>query len=255
MAAHPGLSASKPPYRHTLPCAKQRCKKHERETDNAESEPAGTPATGALHGILSVNKIGDQRNGKNYCGSDGPSTLGAVNAHRSSAPSLVARRLADSIGKESFWIDAMSCVVRACVNTTGLGQIGAQVAGSGFLFYDCLGAAGTIGIFIQYLERMQIDIAVRAVARAQAAADAPILDDDFERIAAANGADRAAHPAEGVAALPTTGGNQILLEAQAIANETGNAIVSVRAGVNAGIAARAFLQIEDQQTLRFHQAL
>src|ERR1700693_1261285 len=249
MAAHPGLSASKPPYRHTLPCAKQRCKKHERETDNAESEPAGTPATGALHGILSVNNIGDQRNGKNYCGSDGPSTLGAVNEHRSSAPSLVARRLADSIGKESFWIDAMSCVVRACVNTTGLGQIGAQVAGSGFLFSDCLGAAGSVGIFIQYLERMQIDMAVRAVARAQAAADAPILDDDFERIAAANRTHRTADHAQRIATLPATGGDQILLEAQSIAYKAGDAIMSVRASVDAGVTARTFLKIEDEETL------
>ena len=149
----------------------------------------------------------------------------------------------------------MSCIVRTCVNATRLRQVGAQIAGSGFLFYDRFGAAGMIGIFVHHLERMQIDIAVRTVACAQAAADAPILDDDFERIAAANGADRAAHHAERIAALPATGGNQILLEAQAIANQTGNAIVSVRAGVNAGIAARAFLQIEDQQTLRFHQAL
>ena len=149
----------------------------------------------------------------------------------------------------------MSCVVRAGVNTAGLRQIGAQVAGSSFLFYDRFGAAGMIGIFIHHLERMQIDIAVRTIARAQAATDAPILDDDFERIAAANGADRAAHHAQGIAALPATGGNQILLEAQAIADETGNTIVSVRAGIDAGVAASAFLQIEDQQTLGFHEAL
>jgi len=47
-------------------------------------------------------------------------------------------------------------------------------------------AAGMIGIFGQNFERVQIDVSVRAIARAEPAADAPILDDDFERIAAAN---------------------------------------------------------------------
>jgi hypothetical protein len=149
----------------------------------------------------------------------------------------------------------MSRIVRACVNTTRLREIGAQVAGSGFLFYDGFGAAGMIGIFIHHLERMQINIAVRTIARAKTAADAPVLDDDFERVTAANGADRTAHHAKRIAALPATGSNQILLEAQAIAYQAGNAIVSVRASVYAGVAARAFLQIENQQTLRFHQAL
>ena len=140
----------------------------------------------------------------------------------------------------------MSCIVRTCVNATRLRQVGAQIAGSGFLFYDRFGAAGMIRIFVHHLKRMQINVAVRTIARAQATTDAPILDDDFERIAAANGADRAAHHAQGIAALTATGGNQILLEAQAIAYQTSNTIVSVCTSVDAGVAARAFLQIEDQ---------
>ena len=114
------------------------------------------------------------------------------------------------------------------------------------MFYDRFGAAGMIGIFIHHLKWMQINIAVRTIPRAQATTDAPILDDDFERIAAANGADRAAHHAQGIAALAATGGDQILLEAQTIAYQSGDTIVCVRASVNAGVAARAFLQIEDQ---------
>src|SRR3984893_2083046 len=87
MAAHPGLSASQPPYRHTLSRAKQRGKKHERKTEDAKGEPGRAPASGALNGIVCVDNVGDQRGGKNYCGSDGPSALGAVNTHRSSTPS------------------------------------------------------------------------------------------------------------------------------------------------------------------------
>ena len=47
--------------------------------------------------------------------------------------------------------------------------------------------------------------------------------------------------AQRIAALAATGGNQILLEPQTIADQTSDAIVGVRASVDAGVAARAFL--------------
>lgn len=135
----------------------------------------------------------------------------------------------------------MRGVVGAGVNTTGLRQIGTQIARGGFLFYYCSGAAGVIGIFVHHLKGMQIDVSVWAIARAETAADAPIFNDDFQRIAATNGAYWAAHHAERITALAATGGNQILLKAQAIANEPRDTIVSVRAGVDASVATRAFL--------------
>src|ERR1700719_3959950 len=93
---------------------------------------------------------------------------------------LVGGQLADSIGEKLFRIDAMSRIVRARINTTRFRQIGAQIAGGGFLFYDRFGMAGMIGIFIHHLKWMQINIAVRTIARAQTTTDAPIFDDDFE---------------------------------------------------------------------------
>src|SRR5690348_6083302 len=102
---------------------------------------------------------------------------------------------------------------------------------------------------------MQIDIAIGTIARAEAAADAPILDDDFERIAAANRTNRAAHHAEGISALAATRGYKIAVKAQAVPHKPSDAIVRIGAGVHAGVAACAILQIENEQALRFHQAL
>ena len=102
---------------------------------------------------------------------------------------------------------------------------------------------------------MQVDVAVRAVLGAQAAADAPVLDDHFERIAAADGAHRTAHHAQRIAAMPAGRGDQIFVEALAFADQPGDAVVRIGAGAYAGIAARAALQIQHQQALRFHQSL
>ena len=58
-----------------------------------------------------------------------------------------------------------------------------------------------------------------------------------------------------IAALAARSGDEILIEAQAFAHQARDAVVRVGAGVHAGVAARAILQIEHQQALRFHQAL
>lgn len=45
-------------------------------------------------------------------------------------------------------------------------------------------ATGILRIVRQNFERMQVDIAVGAIPRAQPAANAPVLDDHFERVCA-----------------------------------------------------------------------
>src|SRR5215467_4232721 len=88
--------------------------------------------------------------------------------------------LAEHFSKKGFGIDAMRCIVGAGVDATWFFQVRAEIAGSGFLLDDRFLAAGIFGIVGKNFKRMQIDVAIRAVARAEAAADAPILDDDLE---------------------------------------------------------------------------
>jgi len=149
----------------------------------------------------------------------------------------------------------MRGIVRAGVDAAGLFQMRAEIAGSSFLLDDGFLAAGIFEVVEANIEGMEIDVAIGAVARTQAAADAPIFNDDFERIAAADGANGAADHTEGIAALTAGGGNKEIFETQAVADEAGDTVVGIGAGIYAGVAARAFLQVEDEQALRFHQAL
>ena len=80
----------------------------------------------------------------------------------------------------------MRGVVRTSVNAAWFFQVRAKIAGSGFLFDDRLLASGIFGVVCENFKRMQIDISVGTIASAEAAADAPIFDDDFQRITAAN---------------------------------------------------------------------
>src|SRR5712671_6425345 len=102
---------------------------------------------------------------------------------------------------------------------------------------------------------MQVDIAVRTIACTKAATDAPVFNKDFQRIAATNGPHRAAHHAERIAALPARGRDEVLIEAEAVADQPGHAVMSVGASIHTGVAAGALLQVEHQQALRFHQSL
>ena len=149
----------------------------------------------------------------------------------------------------------MRGVVRACVDAAWFFQVRAKIARSSFLSDGRFLAAAPLRIVNHHFERMQIYIAVGTILRTQAAADAPIFDNDFQRIAPANRTDGAADHAEWVAALAATRGHEILVEAQAIANETRDAIVRIGACVHASVATRAVLQIQNQQALRFHQSL
>src|SRR5204863_326546 len=110
---------------------------------------------------------------------------------------------------EFRWIHTMGSIVRTRVYATGLGVIMAEITRC------CLDArAGNFpsrmrGIVEFHRERMEVDIAVRAVVGAEAASDAPVFNDDFEGISAADRTYGAAHHAQRVAALPAGGGDQV----------------------------------------------
>src|SRR2546429_7239066 len=114
----------------------------------------------------------------------------------------------------------MRCVVWTGVYAAGFLQVRAKIAGGCLLLDDRLLAAGILRIVRKNFEGMQIDIAVGAIPRAEPAADAPILDDDFERIAATDGANGAPDHAKRVAALAATRGHEIALKAQPVAHQT-----------------------------------
>src|SRR5713226_8433868 len=138
-----------------------------------------------------------------------------------------ARALAEHLVEKCARVDAMRGVVRASIDATGLFQVRAQIARSRFLLDDSFFAAGSLRIVDHHFERVQIDIAVGAILSAKAAPDAPILDDDFERIAPSNRADGTAHHAKRIAALAAAGGDKILVEAQSVTDQPRDAVVRV----------------------------
>ena len=107
----------------------------------------------------------------------------------------------------------MRRIMRTCVDTTGFGMIVAEVAGRSLDAGACDFPARVGGIVEFDGEWVEIDVAVRTVIGAEAAADAPIFDDDFERIAAANRSDRAADHAQRVAALAAARRDEKAIEA------------------------------------------
>src|SRR5713101_1478433 len=109
---------------------------------------------------------------------------------------LQLRALPHEIRKKLARVHTVRRIVRAGVYATRLLQMGAEIAGSRFLLHGCLLAPGMFRIIGHHFEGMQIDIAVGAIARAEAAADAPILDDYFQGISAADRADGAADHAQ-----------------------------------------------------------
>src|SRR5215813_9006242 len=131
----------------------------------------------------------------------------------------------------------------------------AEVARSCLLLDRSLFAPGMFGIFGHHFERMKVDIAVRTISRAKSATDAPVFDNHFQRIAAANRTDRAANHAERIAALAAARRNKVVIEAQSVAYQSRNAVMSVRAGIYASVAPRAVFEVEHQQTLCLHQSL
>src|SRR5712664_3560876 len=132
--------------------------------------------------------------------------------------------LAEHVCEKGARIDAVCGVVRTGVDAAWFFQVRAEIARRCFLLACRFFSAGSLRIINHHFERMQIDVAVRTILGAKAAADAPIFDDDFERMSPSNRADRAADHAERVAALAATRGDEILIEAQAIADETRDAV-------------------------------
>ena len=112
----------------------------------------------------------------------------------------------------------MGSVVRTGVDATRLSMIVAEVAGRGLDAGAGDFSARVCRIVEFDRERMQVDVAVRTVVGAEAASNAPILDDYFEGVPAADGADGASDHAQRIAALPATRRYQILVEPQSIAH-------------------------------------
>src|ERR1700687_5665400 len=138
--------------------------------------------------------------------------------------------LAEHIGKKGARVDPMRGVMRTSVDAAWFFQVRAEIARSGFLLDGRLLAPGPLRIINHHFEWMQIDVAVGAILRAEAAADPPIFDDYFDGIAPSNRADRAADHAERVAALAAARGDKVLVEAQAITDEAGDAVMCIGAG-------------------------
>lgn len=103
---------------------------------------------------------------------------------------------------------------------------------------------------------VHVDVAVGAVGRTEAAADAVAFDQDLFAIRlAVNGIDRAADQAVGVGATAAGGGDEPLVKPEAVADEAGDAAVSVGTGLGAFVAAGAGFQVEDEELLGIVEAL
>jgi len=79
-----------------------------------------------------------------------------------------------------------------------------QIARGRFLLNHRFLSPYLLRIVRQHFKRVQIDVSVGTIPRAQSATDTPILDNYFQRIAPPNGTHRAAHHAQRIAALPAT---------------------------------------------------
>ncbi len=149
----------------------------------------------------------------------------------------------------------MRGIVRASVHTTRFRVIQAQVTRRSFDLHSRHSSARVVWIVHLHWEWVHIDVPIRTIVGALAAANAPILNDHFERVSTANRTDGTADHAKRVTTLPARSGNQIAIEAQPVTNQPADAIVSVSTGPHALVTTRAAIEVENQQALRFHQAL
>ncbi len=163
--------------------------------------------------------------------------------------------MTELLGEERQRLDADGGVVRARVHARRFLELPTQIAGRRLLADDGLLAARLQLVVGGDREGVHVDVPVGTALGAQAAADAPILDEDLERVATADRAHRAADHAERIAARAARRRHQVLVEAQAVADQAGDALVRVRAGADAEIAAGAALEIDEEQVLRLHQPL
>ena len=102
---------------------------------------------------------------------------------------------------------------------------------------------------------MHVDIAIGAELRALPAADAPVLDDDLEIFFSPDRTHRALRHAKRIAARSTRGGDEEMFVTQSITEQSGDTVMRLGACLHACVAARAILEIDEQQILRLEQSL
>ena len=138
----------------------------------------------------------------------------------------------------------MGGIVRASVDTVWLVVIGAEIAGRRFGCYLGDFLARTRRIINGHLNGLHVDVAVRAIIGTEAAADAPVLNGDFQAVAATNRANRASDHAQGIFTLPAGGSHEVVIETQTVSDQATDPIMGVCAGTNTLIATGAFVQIQ-----------
>jgi hypothetical protein len=158
-------------------------------------------------------------------------------------------------GKKFARIDTMCGIVGTSINTVGFIVFRTEIACGRFCLYLGNFSARMRQVVYRHLEGLHINVAVGAVVSTKATADAPVLNGDFQAIAPSNRPNRASHHAQGVLALATGSGHEIVVKTQTVANQAADTIVGVGTGAHTLITARAFFQVKDQKTLRFHQTL
>src|SRR5580698_6652361 len=167
----------------------------------------------------------------------------------------LVRRLLQQASKEFSRFHSVSRVVRTSVHAAWLRKVGTKVARSRLLLDHRFFLALCVGQIRRYVERMHVDIAVWTIFRAQAAADAPIFNNHFQRIPAADRSHRATDHAKRIEALAAGSGDQVVIETKSLAHEARHSVMSVGASEYAGVTTRAAVQIQQQQALGFHQTL
>ena len=105
--------------------------------------------------------------------------------------------------------------------------------------------------FFQNFNRMHVDVSIGAKLGAFPTADTPVFDEDFKILFAPNGTDGALGHAKRIATGATGSSNQIMIVAQPVPHETGDAVMSIRASAHTSIAASAVVEIDQEKILRF----
>ena len=103
---------------------------------------------------------------------------------------------------------------------------------------------------------VHVDVAVGTVGRAEAAADAVAFDLNLLAVGQPmDGIDWAADEAVGVGATAASRSDEPFVEAETVANEAGDAAVSVGTCLGAFVATGAGFEVEDEKLLRIVKAL
>jgi hypothetical protein len=142
----------------------------------------------------------------------------------------LVRSLLQQASKEFSRFHSVSRVVRTSINAAWLRKVGTKIARRRLLLDHRFLPALRIGQIRGYVETMHVDIAVGAILSAEAAANAPIFDNHFQRIPAADRAHGATDHAKRIEALAAGSGNQVVIETKSLSNEPRHSVMSVCAG-------------------------